>query len=152
MSDFNQAIRELQQEVEDLPISLQEAFNIAADIALNEMKSHPSISGTSLANNIRIFLDEQNYMGVSMPDYGYFLNFGVRGLNNKTTQIPVDPITMEFVKPSTSEGFAFGTNGSKKQGKHYWGIHYPGIEAREFFDVEQLVARVAELINENLQL
>jgi hypothetical protein len=86
---------------------------------------------TSKPGNIDWYVEGEN-VGISMPAYLYFQNYGVKGLTNTRTQFGVPrEVNLE---PSGGTIFQFGVNPS---GKRYWGIHYPGIEAKYDFDVRQ---------------
>lgn len=87
---------------------------------------------TSKPGNIDWYVEGEN-LGISMPAYLYFQNYGVKGLTNTRTQFGV-PQEVNIEPLGGGRQFEFGVNPT---GKHYWGIHYPGIEAKYDFDISQ---------------
>ena len=60
-----------------------------------------------------------------------FQNYGVKGLKNSSTQYGV-PNEVGLNPTGSGRRLEFGVNPT---GKHYWGIHYPGIGAKYDFDI-----------------
>lgn len=78
------------------------------------------------------FSQQDDSVFLEIRDYLLFQNYGVKGLTNKTRQYGV-PTEISGVQPKGSgRMFQFGL---QQSGKHYWGIHYPGINAKYDFDI-----------------
>lgn len=74
---------------------------------------------------------EDDSVSLVLQDYLVFQNYGVKGLTNKTRQFGV-PQEIDLTPKGTGRMYQFGVEPS---GKHYWGIHYPGINAKYDFDI-----------------
>ena len=128
----------------------------AADQAIEDMKNRMSFKQNS-SNGVRatIFstLDETTMtLGITMPEHGYFQNFGVRGVKDKgTTQMGIDTLTAAAFGSAQGSTFAFGT-GNYDRGGRPWGAYYSGFSAQDFMQLELFVEQVAEYVNQNLEL
>lgn len=150
---FEQFAREMRFIGEELPTTLSQQILNAAYIVVEQVKSHPSISGTKLKNLIEARLIDDDFLGISMPEYGFYLNYGVQGLKNSTEQFGVKEPDAQFLGVSEGYKFRFGTgNSARNEPPKYWGIHYPGIQGRQFFDVEEIIDQVTQIVNQNLEL
>lgn len=135
----------------DLPGNLEQAIINAATIVIDEIKSSgkvPYDEGT-LYRSIRARIVDGDFLGINMEEYGWYLNYGVTGLKNKTKQFGVPEPVASQLNVNPGHIFKFGV---KPEGKHYWGIHYPGIDARQWLNIEDVINRVAVLVNQNLEL
>lgn len=139
----------------DLPQSMGEVIQAAADDAIEAMKNRMNFAHNS-ADGVRasIFstLDETTMtLGITMPEHGYFQNFGVHGVKDKgTTQMGIDELTAAAFGSSAGDTFAFGT-------KNYgpgpgWGAYYSGFSAQDFMQLELFVDQVVDYVNQNLEL
>ena len=144
---------------EELPQSLGDALQAAADEAIETVKSKlttgPEASG-ALRDSIQAIVNDSDYtLSFMMNDYGYYQNFGVTGTNNTTTQEGLDENTaLAF---GVSEGYEFSFKKeteriAKSSGLHYgarWNIAHDGLNAKEFFNIEQFTQQVVDIINES---
>lgn len=80
--------------------------------------------------NINMQASEDS-VSLVLRDYVVFQNYGVKGLNNSTRQFGV-ATELAGAQPSDGNTFQFGL---QPNNKHYWGIHYPGINAKYDFDI-----------------
>lgn len=146
----------------DLPQSLADVIQAAADIAIENIKAglqtSPDSSG-ALRSSITAIVDEAELtLGISMLDYGYFQNFGVIGTKNRTIQKEggLDKATAEAF--GVSEGYEFKFNSDNKMigGDLPFGvrvkIHRDGLNAKEFLDLDAFLESVELYVNENLEL
>ena len=140
----------------DLPQSMGEVIQTAADQAIEDMKNRMNFQQNS-ADGVRatIFstLDESTMtLGITMPEHGYFQNFGVRGVKDKgTTQMGIDELTATAFGSSPGSTMSFGTGNYDKGGKP-WGAYYSGFSAQDFMQLELFVDQVADYVNQNLEL
>ena len=155
--------RSAQQILEDLgealPQSLGDALQAAADEAIETVKSKlttgPEATG-ALRGSIQAIVNDSDYtLSFMMNDYGYYQNFGVRGTNNTTTQEGLDENTALAFGVSEDYEFHFKKETeriSKESGLHYgarWNIAHDGLNAKEFFNIEQFTQQVVDIINES---
>ena len=77
------------------------------------------------------FQTVEDDVSLVMEAHLLFQNYGVKGLKNKRTQYGV-PDEVGLDPLGSGRQFEFGVN---PNGKHYWGIHYPGIDAKYDFDI-----------------
>lgn len=152
--DFNAFAREMEHIGEELPNDIEQSILQAAYIVVEEIRAQaPKGDTNQLRDSIRARVINGEFLGISMKDYGWYQNYGVRGLNNKTQQFGVPTTVAQFLGVPPGYEFHFGTpSGDKKPGKHYWGIHYPGIKGKMFFQIDRAVDRVIEIVNQNLEL
>ena len=151
-----QIARQIEDLGKDLPQSMGAVIQTAADQAIEDMKNRMSFKQNS-SNGVRatIFstLDETTMtLGITMPEHGYFQNFGVRGVKDKgTTQMGIDTLTAAAFGSAQGSTFAFGT-GNYDRGGRPWGAYYSGFSAQDFRQLELFVEQVAEYVNQNLEL
>ncbi len=145
---------------EALPQSLAEVIQEAADLAIRDIKNN-LVTGAQatgrLRDSIRATVDESNLtLGIVMLDYGYYQNFGVVGTDNTKTQYGVDEATATAFGVSEDYQFKFDKSKSMIGGNLPFGvrkkIHQQGLDAKQFFNVEEFVERVAAYVNNNLEL
>lgn len=140
----------------DLPQTMGAVIQTAADLAIGDMKNRMSFKQNS-SDGVRatIFstLDESTMtLGITMPEHGYFQNFGVKGVKDRgTTQIGIDTLTAEAFGASEGSTMSFGT-GNYDRGGRPWGAYYSGLNAQDFMQLELFVEQVAEYVNQNLEL
>ena len=140
----------------DLPQTMGAVIQTAADLAIGDMKNRMSFDQNS-SDGVRatIFstLDESTMtLGITMPEHGYFQNFGVKGVKDSgTTQLPIDELTAEVFRASPETTFAFGT-GNYDRGGRPWGAYYSGLNAKDFMQLDLFVEQVADYVNQNLEL
>jgi hypothetical protein len=151
-----QIARQIEDLGKDLPQSMGAVIQTAADQAIEDMKNRMSFKQNS-SNGVRatIFstLDETTMtLGITMPEHGYFQNFGVRGVKDRgTTQMGIDTLTAAAFGSAQGSTFAFGT-GNYDRGGRPWGAYYSGFSAQDFMQLELFVEQVAEYVNQNLEL
>ena len=142
----------------DLPQTMGAVIQTAADLAIGDMKNRMSFKQNS-SDGVRatIFstLDETTMtLGITMPEHGYFQNFGVESFDKKgknTTQNPIDELTASAFGSAPNTKFAFGTGNYSKGGRP-WGAYYSGLNAQDFMQLDLFVEQVADYVNENLEL
>ena len=140
----------------DLPQTMGAVIQTAADLAIGDMKNRMSFKQNS-SDGVRatIFstLDESTMtLGITMPEHGYFQNFGVRGVKDRgTTQIGIDTLTATAFGASEGSTMSFGT-GNYDRGGRPWGAYYSGLNAQDFMQLDLFVEQVAEYVNQNLEL
>ncbi len=146
----------------DLPQSLADVIQAAADIAIEEIKAGMDFrqnSSDGVRATIQATFDESTMtLGILMPEHGYYQNFGVIGTKNKTTQKAggLDELTAEAF--GVSEGYQFSFDSDKKMigGDLPFGvrvkIHRDGLNAKEFLDLDAFLSSVETYVNENLEL
>ena len=139
---------------EELPSILNQYIIDAANIVIEEIRARaPQGDGPNagaLKRSIRARIVDGNFVGISMIDYGWYQNYGVKGINNKKTQYGVPGTLSEYLGVPPDYIYKFGTGNSGK-GKG-WGAYYSGIDAQLFFNVRQDLERITEIINQNLEL
>lgn len=151
--DFNAFAREMEGIGEDLPADINQAVIDAAYLVVEEIRGRaPKGSTNTLRDSIRARIIDGEFLGISMVDYGWYQNYGVKGLKNTTQQFGVPTSIASYLGVPDNYKYQFGTDGEPKEGKHYWGIHYPGIGGKMFFNLEQSVERIIEIVNQNLEL
>lgn len=144
---------------EDLPRSLAQVIQEAADLAVEDMRGRMNFKtntpGTGVRDSVRAVVDEATLtLGITMPEHGYFQNFGVvsyGGKGRNTDQEPIDGSTASAFGASEGSLFQFGT-GNYSTGSRPWGAYYSGLDAKRFLDVERFVNDVATYVNNNLEL
>lgn len=142
----------------DLPQTMGAVIQTAADLAIGDMKNRMSFDQNS-SDGVRatIFstLDESTMtLGITMPEHGYFQNFGVEsyeGKGDNKYQLPIDELTAEAFRASPETTFAFGT-GNYARGLRPWGAYYSGLNAKDFMQLDLFVEQVADYVNQNLEL
>lgn len=149
----------------DLPQTMGAVIQTAADLAIGDMKNRMSFDQNS-SDGVRatIFstLDESTMtLGITMPEHGYFQNFGVAAYDNgsrlkdkskqRTNQMPIDELTAEAFRASPETTFAFGT-GNYDRGGRPWGAYYSGLNAQDFMQLDLFVDDVVKYVNQNLEL
>ena len=139
----------------DLPQTMGVVIQAAADQAIEDMKNRMSFKQNS-SDGVRatIFstLDESTMtLGITMPEHGYFQNFGVKGVKDRgTTQMGIDALTAEAFGASEGSTMSFGTqNYGPGPG---WGAYYSGLNAQDFMQLDLFVEQVADYVNQNLEL
>lgn len=154
--------RQLEEIGEDLPRTLQQAYNnvmfqlrdeILSGALTREGGERGWLSATNnLKNSLQLTVID-NTLGISMNDYGWYQNYGVKGLTNKTSQFGLDEVVATSFGVPVGYEFQFGTgNSARNNPPHYWGIHYPGITAKGFLDIERTINRFVDLVKQNLEL
>ena len=96
---------------------------VVEDLRVLGMTSKPTENISMHSEGDSVFLE--------IRDYLVFQNYGVKGLTNKTRQYGV-PTEIGLNPLGSGRQYQFGVQPS---GKHYWGIHYPGINAKYDFDI-----------------
>jgi len=140
----------------DLPESLGMVIQAAADMAIEDMKNrmnfdHNSSDGVR-ATIFSTFDESTMTLGITMPEHGYFQNFGVKGVKDKgTTQMGIDELTASAFNASPESTFAFGT-GNYDRGGSPWGAYYSGLNAKDFMQLDLFVDQVVDYVNQNLEL
>lgn len=144
---------------EELPQSLGDALQAAADEAIETVKSKlttgPEATGALMSSIQGIVNDSDYTLSFMMNDYGYYQNFGVRGTNNTTTQEGLDENTALAFGVTEDYEFSFKKETkriAKSSGLNYgarWNIAHDGLNAKEFFNIEQFTQQVVDIINES---
>ena len=143
---------------ENIPVSLDTAINNAAQILMNEIKNDPNfpVDTGALRDSLKIRAIDGQYFGISMADYGFYQNYGVKGTSNASTQFGVPETVSAFLPPREGDTYSFNPKFKMIGGDLPFGvrvsIHKKGLNGKQFFDIDNLVDRMAELINENLEL
>ena len=128
VDQFNERLRDFGQQ---LVVSESNSFweqaiqKVATDIQHMNITSNPS-------GNIG-FSTQGDTVSLDIAAHLLFQNYGVKGLENTRTQYGV-PNEVGIKPLGSGREFAFGVNPS---GKRYWGIHYPGIDAKYDFDINR---------------
>ena len=142
----------------DLPVSLAQILQEAADAYIEEAKSRMNFdqnSSDGVRATIRAVVEESTMtLGIVMPEHGYFQNFGVvsyEGKGDNKDQETIDEATAEAFGSSPNTYMKFGT-GNYSTGGRPWGAYYSGLNAKRFFDIEEFTDQVAEYVQENLEL
>jgi len=152
----DQIVQQIADLGRDLPQTMGAVIQTAADLAIGDMKNRMSFDQNS-SDGVRatIFstLDESTMtLGITMPEHGYFQNFGVKGVKDSgTTQLPIDELTAEAFRASPETTFAFGT-GNYDRGGRPWGAYYSGLNAQDFMQLDLFVDDVVKYVNQNLEL
>ena len=126
----------------DLPLSLAVAIQAAADIAIEVIKGRMNfVQNTPIVgvrDSIQAMMDESTMtLGISMPEHGYFQNFGVTGKERAGNTL--DEVTAAAFGGKTS--FEFGTENN-----------HPGLFPKEFLDLDNFLDQVTIYVNRNLEL
>ena len=154
--DFAAFAREMQHIGEDLPNDINQAILEAAYIVVERIReAAPQGETGNLKRSIQARILDGEFLGIRMVDYGWYQNYGVRGLKgwNKVDPYGVPEVVAQFLGVQPEYKFHFGTaSGDKKKGLHYWGIHYPGIKPQMFFDIDEAVEEIIKIVNQNLEL
>lgn len=143
---------------ESIPTSLQTAINNASQVLMNEIKNNPNfpVNTGRLRDSLQVRVIDGQYFGIAMADYGFYQNYGVKGTNNSTTQFGVPEEVSAFLPPREGSTYSFDPSKKMIGGDLPFGvrvaIHKNGLNGKQFFDIYELVDRMAELINENLEL
>jgi len=139
----------------DLPQTMGVVIQAAADQAIEDMKNRMSFKQNSSdgvrATIFSTFDESTMTLGITMPEHGYFQNFGVRGVKDKgTTQMGIDELTATAFGSSAGSTMSFGTeNYGPGPG---WGAYYSGFSAQDFMQLDLFVEQVADYVNQNLEL
>lgn len=142
----------------DIPQSLNDAIFSASQIVIDELKSNPDfpVNTGALRNSLRARIIDGQFLGITMLNYGYFQNFGVAGTTNTKTQFGVDPIVASFLPPREGSTYSFNKQYKMIGGDLPFGvrrsIHKNGLNGKMFLEMESLVDRVVELVNQNFEL
>ena len=142
----------------DLPQSLDDAIFAAASLVVDEIKADPNfpVDTGRLRNSLRASIIDGQFLGITMLDYGYFQNFGVEGTQNTTLQFGVDPIVASFLPPREGNTYKFNKKNKMIGGDLPFGarvnIHRNGLNGKMFFELDTIVDRVVELVNQNFEL
>jgi hypothetical protein len=151
-----QISRQLEDIGTDMPRAIFEELELAARLAIREVRLDVPIDSGKLRQSINASIIDDQYLGITMLDYGWFQNFGVKGTKNDTTQFGVSEIVKEFLPPRQGSTYSFNPNKKMIGGDLPFGvrvsIHQKGINAQNFINIEELVDRVVELVNQNLEL
>ena len=83
---------------------------------------------------------QENDVSLEIAPHLLFQNYGVVGLTNSTRQYGV-PNEVGLNPLGSGSQFQFGVNPGSKR---YWGIHYPGINAKYDFDVNTGTYNITE--------
>ena len=148
----------------DLPQTLGDAIQAAADEAIEIVKRKMDFKTNSpggvLASIKAVFDENTMTLGISMPEHGYFQNFGVIAylggdkLKDKGKlqgdQEPIDKPTAVAFGSGEGSYMEFGTK-NYGNGKG-WGAYYTGLDAKRFLDTQDFIKNVARIVNENLEL
>ena len=143
---------------EQLPTDLATAINNASQVLMNEIKNNPNfpVDTGRLRDSLQVRVIDNQYFGISMADYGFYQNYGVKGTSNATTQFGVPEEVSSFLPPREGSTYSFNPKNKMIGGDLPFGvrisIHRKGLNGKQFFDINELVDRMAELINENLEL
>lgn len=135
VDEFNQRLRDFGQQFvvsESNSFWEQAIEKVATDLRHMNITSNPTSNiGYEVVGDL---------VSLSIAPHLLFQNYGVKGLTNTRTQFGV-PNEVDITPLGSSRTFAFGVNPS---GKHYWGIHYPGIEAKYDFDINTGTYNITE--------
>lgn len=126
VQEFNNRLRDFGQQYvvsESNSFWEQAIERVVGDLRAMGITSNPS-------GNINYQVTRDN-VSIAIAPHLLFQNYGVKGLTNRRTQFGV-PNQVGLNPLGSGRQFEFGVNPS---GKHYWGIHYPGIGAKYDFDV-----------------
>ena len=143
---------------ESIPMNLETAINNAAQVLMNEIKNNPNfpVDTGRLRDSLQIRMVDGQYFGISMADYGFYQNYGVKGTLNSTRQFGVPEEVSAFLPPREGGTYSFDPKKKMIGGDLPFGvrvsIHRNGLNGKQFFDINEIVDRMAELINENLEL
>ena len=142
----------------DIPQSLSLALEQAARIVIEEVKSNPNfpVNTGRLRDSLQARIIDGQFLGITMLNYGYFQNFGVEGTINTRTQFGVDDIVKTFLPPREGDTYKFNKQNKMIGGDLPFGarvfIHKNGLNAKRFFDTEDIINRVVEIANQNFEL
>lgn len=142
----------------DIPQSLNDSIFAAAQLVVEELKANPDfpVDTGNLRNSLRARIIDGQFLGITMLNYGYFQNFGVAGTANTKRQFGVDPIVASFLPPREGNTYSFNKQKTMIGGDLPFGvrksIHKNGLNGKMFLDMESLVDRVVELVNQNFEL
>ena len=141
---------------ENIPQALFRSIETAANIAIEEIKANMPYDTGALKNSLKARIVDDQFLGITMLDYGWFQNFGVEGTKSSGTVLGVSEIVKEFLPPRNGDKYSFNKDKRMIGGDLPFGvrtsIHQKGITGKGFIDMEQLTDRVVELVNENLEL
>lgn len=140
----------------DLPQILSEAIQAAANRTIEEVKRGAPVDSGALRDSITARVIDDQYLGISMLDYGWFQNFGVQGTKNTSTTFGVTPLVAEFLPPRNGSNYSFNNDKSMIGGDLAFGvrksIHQKGLNAKSFINIDNIVDRITELVQENLEI
>ena len=141
----------------DLPESLGMVIQAAADMAIEDMKNRMSFKQNSSdgvrATIFSTFDESTMTLGITMPEHGYFQNFGVEsvdGNGKNKNQLEIDELTAKAFGATPNTKMKFGTqNYGPGPG---WGAYYSGLNAKDFMQLDLFVDQVVDYVNQNLEL
>ena len=130
---------------DDLPGNLSDTIQAAADMAIavakGKMNFLKNTAGVGVHDSLEAIMDESTMtLGISMPEHGYFQNFGVNG-KVRTDSTELDKDTADAFGKSEGYVFEFGTTNG-----------HPGINPASFLVMEEFLQEVADYVNQNLEL
>ena len=135
VQEFNQSLRDFGQQYvvsESNSFWEQAIEKVATDLRHMNITRNPT-------SNIGYEV-QGDAVSLQIAPHLLFQNYGVKGLTNTRTQFGV-PNEVDINPLGSGRTFAFGVNPS---GKHYWGIHYPGIDAKYDFDINTGTYNITE--------
>lgn len=152
----DQLAAELESIGEELPRSLGDSIMAAAMLAQEEIKSNAPVDTGALRDSIKLRVIDDQFLGIAMANYGFFQNYGVAGTSNSRTQFGVPETVSSFLPPRTGDTYSFDPAKKMIGGDLPFGvrvaIHRNGLNGQNFFNLELVVDRIAELVNQNLEL
>lgn len=152
----DQLAAELESIGEELPRSLRDALMAAAMLAQEEIKSQAPSDTGALKESIRLRVIDDQFLGIAMADYGFYQNYGVAGTSNARAQFGVPETVSSFLPPRSGNTYSFDPSkkmiGSDLPFGVRVAIHRNGLTGQDFFNLELVVDRIAELVNQNLDL
>ena len=134
---------------EDLPQDIMGAIGSALEVEIQRWKARAPVDSGDLKRSIEKRLLDSYTWGVEFKEYGLFQNFGVVGIENRTTQYAVAEFVSPASRPLSGDKYKFKTPS--------WGVHYSGIEANPWFartdeQLNAILQRVADTALANLEL
>jgi len=153
-----QIAREIEGIGTDLPRDLGGAIDAATQEVLEAIRANAPIGDTgALRDSINAQFNAADLtLGISMLAYGYFQNFGVAGTKNEKLQFGVPEVVANVLPPRSGNIYSFNPEKQTIAGDLPFGvrksIHQKGLNAKQFLDLDSFVNRVAELVNQNLEL
>jgi hypothetical protein len=144
---------------EDLAPDLMQLIGRALDVEIARWQSQAPVDTGALKASIQKRMIDPYTWGVSFLEYGLYQNFGVEGINNKTTQLGVAGFVSSEYRPKSGAkyGFTSAPIGGKLPLDIRFGIAYNGINANPWFaatdqQLDQILQRVADRALQSTQL
>jgi hypothetical protein len=138
---------------EKLPLNITQAVIDAANIVVEEIKAKAPVApvdGGTLRDSIRARIVDSDFLGISMIEYGWYVNYGVRGVNSSRVTYGIPEPPASYLGVSEGYHYQYGTgNSSPNRG---WGVYYTGLRGQLFLNVEEAIERVATIVNQNLEI